>query len=884
MLSKEYQREEIKIMNITNKMEKLEINIDTVGYSQKPNSNSGYINNRVVKNIEEISISEFADQVGNQGKTFIRALVKGARTIENFVQQKLLVLDFDQSPKQISYEEFCDRCTEYNIPFAFTYKTFSYDGRNKYFRFRAVFVMDILITDVKFAKAVNILFSELFPEGDGACKDIPRMFYGGKGIIDANFDARVDVMNIFLNSVDQIKIRSGSNFSRNIKSLARQIEVAWDSEKEEFAFYRKEEINLKHIKGAWIEQENIIMLCDEPAIIENTKKLLNGEEKIFDEISGCTKEKLIQSCPLFAEFSQKKISNNEMFLLSTSLRFIKGGKAIYFDILDSKNLPEWKMKKWIGNWKRDIEGKNYRPMQCKEKCKYADECRCYTLYEKMSEVIRRIGKPEDFFPLEVCEQELEGCLSEAIQSPENAMRVIVAQTGLGKTEIYCRKVVAMSDKKFIIAVPTCNLQNEVVERLKLKGIVCHKTLSRINNIKKLGIDDLYDEVRELYNQGFGIMIRTVIKKYLSENNEKLDDYQKEGLKTILNTHQCPKERCIVTTHAYLMMMNLDEFSDYEIIIDEDILLSLFKRNGTISFKAIQEMLDSYKLTKEIRNRLKKIMKMENNETCKLKPIVLDNHTKIGLYERGDAFHNELPLLLESTSVAMDRYGEQIMFFNRKNLPKRKMIIVSASANKKLYQRYFFDRKIIFHKIHEAKYQGIVKQYTKYTLSRKCMEQIGLDIVFNKVKEIAGEVPVISFKMANKGEIYFGKTEGFDEYCGKDIAVVGTPHSKPLFYKLLATELGYIKKISYNLNCRRVVRNGYDFKIMSFAEENIQNLQLFLIETELEQAIGRSRVLRKSCTVYVFSNYPCKQAELIQTEYLPEMNDEESMECKEVQSV
>ena len=70
-------------MNITNKMEKLEINIDTVGYSQKPNSNSGYINNRVVKNIEEISISEFADQVGNQGKTFIRALVKGARTIEN---------------------------------------------------------------------------------------------------------------------------------------------------------------------------------------------------------------------------------------------------------------------------------------------------------------------------------------------------------------------------------------------------------------------------------------------------------------------------------------------------------------------------------------------------------------------------------------------------------------------------------------------------------------------------------------------------------------------------------------------------------------------------------------------------------------------------------
>lgn len=183
---------------MTKRTEKISVNMDTIGYTAKPEGIMGYINTRVANNIVEIPLDDFADQVGNRGKAFTRALVNGARRKENFVQQKILVLDFDQDEKhEISYEEFCDRCSEYNIPFAFTYKTFSYDGRNKYFKFRAVFVMNILITDVRFAEAVNILFQKLFPESDKACVDIPRIFYGGKGIIDSDLDARVDVMNVF---------------------------------------------------------------------------------------------------------------------------------------------------------------------------------------------------------------------------------------------------------------------------------------------------------------------------------------------------------------------------------------------------------------------------------------------------------------------------------------------------------------------------------------------------------------------------------------------------------------------------------------------------------------------------------------------------------------
>ena len=69
--------------------------------------------------------------------------------------------------------------------------------------------------------------------------------------------------------------------------------------------------------------------------------------------------------------------------------------------------------------------------------------------------------------------------------------------------------------------------------------------------------------------------------------------------------------------------------------------------------------------------------------------------------------------------------------------------------------------------------------------------------------------------------------------------------------------------------------------MTFADKSMRNLQLFFIETELEQAIGRARVLREDCIVYVFSNYPCKQAELNMEPYLNITAEEESEDEEEI---
>ena len=128
------------------------------------------------------------------------------------------------------------------------------------------------------------------------------------------------------------------------------------------------------------------------------------------------------------------------------------------------------------------------------------------------------------------------------------------------------------------------------------------------------------------------------------------------------------------------------------------------------------------------------------------------------------------------------------------------------------------------------------------------------------------MPVITFKkLALNSEIHFGKAEGFDGYKGRDIAVIGTPHKPPVVYKLAGAMFGY--DTTGELNNYQVERNGFSYTMMTYKDKDMQNLQLYFIDSELEQAIGRARILRYDCTVYLYSNYPCQQAELHDEPYL-----------------
>ena len=68
---------------------------------------------------------------------------------------------------------------------------------------------------------------------------------------------------------------------------------------------------------------------------------------------------------------------------------------------------------------------------------------------------------------------------------------------------------------------------------------------------------------------------------------------------------------------------------------------------------------------------------------------------------------------------------------------------------------------------------------------------------------------------------------------------------------------------------RVSYNVYSFIMTTYEEPLRRELQLYSIESELEQCVGRARLLNNECTVYVLSSFPCQQAELHMGDYLKE---------------
>ena len=78
-----------------------------------------------------------------------------------------------------------------------------------------------------------------------------------------------------------------------------------------------------------------------------------------------------------------------------------------------------------------------------------------------------------------------------------------------------------------------------------------------------------------------------------------------------------QSRCIVTTHALFQMMKLDTLDSYEIIIDEDFLVTLFKRNWSLSLEDVKTIITKRILSPRNTEKLKQILDMKDQETQKI---------------------------------------------------------------------------------------------------------------------------------------------------------------------------------------------------------------------------------------------------------------------------
>jgi len=125
-----------------------------------------------------------------------------------------------------------------------------------------------------------------------------------------------------------------------------------------------------------------------------------------------------------------------------------------------------------------------------------------------------------------------------------------------------------------------------------------------------------------------------------------------------------------------------------------------------------------------------------------------------------------------------------------------------------------------------------------------------------------EDKIITFMKYDVGHLHFGNTEGSNSLEGEDILVIGTPYHAQFLYKLIALTMGLTFDEDAEMEDQIVTHNGYRFWFTTYNDDELRPIQFWMIESELEQAVGRARLLRNQCNVHLFSNYPLSQTKII----------------------
>lgn len=787
--------------------------IDKISYRKKPQGNEvGIISNRIAKGIYEVNdLKKFADLISKKGNTWCPAVFNNKRSINNFVSTQIISLDFDGG---ISLYDVLSRSKQYMLPVLFAYETFSSIEKNK---FRVVFILDTIITDLNIFKFVIDIFMKIFPECDKSCKDVSRMFFGGKQLIYYN----------------------DSEYFVNMKTLMLN-----------FSLYLKDRYGKTHYKAHLKKFNSIHQIYGEskksPSIVynENTKgeKLQKNHKAYRKDVL----KKLYGYCRLYREFidDSEWLYYQSLYGLAVNLIHVETGQKTFLKTIDSSKYDTYKHDwEFYMNY---FKNNRYAPMKCENFCPYCDICQhgsnmLSAIKIKRKEVVR-VGNIK-YSGIYDVQAELRKYFYTAANSNNSKINVIKAQTAIGKTHLYI-EYLKNTEHPSIIAVPTNKLKNEVYNECLAAGINVIETPS-IYEIKDEIPEELYNYIEHLYNTGN----HKNVMKYLKS---KVKDIP--VIKEFIDASKAVKRfnGHIITTHQKVLYAPHSWLSNFSVIIDEDILKTMIKNQISIEISDLEKLLFDYSIPNTVRKHLIKIIELSDKNT-------LFSVEPIGDCKKVETDFN-LNALLNAEKFYSD--GKTVVFYNTPELKENiKYTVLSATADEYIYKTYFGNERVEFYGCSTAKYKGKLIQYADNSYSRRYIENN--EDTYKNIKNIIGDIPQITFKKYSSDGygIHFGNSEGCNCMKGQDIAVIGTPHMADFIYKLLAYKMGYSCEDD-KLRYQEVTHNNYKFWFYTYENELMRRIQFWMIGSELEQSVGRARLLRENCTVYLFSDFPLMQSEII----------------------
>ena len=154
----------------------LKIMLDNRRFTIKPTSvETAGVQNRF--KVVEIELRELADLVGTKGQSMRPAVLEGGKQNDNFVEQQIFLLDFDNG-LAAPFEMVKNRAESCGLQITFAYSTFS--STEALPKYRVAFVSEKPVADKKERDGIIKHLLEVFPEADQRCSDAARPFFGGK--------------------------------------------------------------------------------------------------------------------------------------------------------------------------------------------------------------------------------------------------------------------------------------------------------------------------------------------------------------------------------------------------------------------------------------------------------------------------------------------------------------------------------------------------------------------------------------------------------------------------------------------------------------------------------------------------------------------------------
>lgn len=888
------------------------LNIDTEKHDKKPSkSETAAIQKRIGSLKKEVTVKELVKAI-EEGRSFKAAALNGNKNLD-WESQQVFCIDVDNDERSINKygmltpEVAYDRFERLGIAPNFYYESFS--STNEKPKFRLVFLTPEPVYDVRIRNSIQIALMNIMPECDSACKDLSRLFHGTnkKCITFSNYRYVLDPYKLIqsmiawinindtenknaakiikrycqsvglnmINGLPDVRLLENDHFAGNTSSsIIYNIKIALNPLKSIIFTFNINEDNAYRITVAGDGRKKLMKIDITNTKISNEKVTRNFD---FSQLSN--------KCELWSDFinGSRWCYHNEIFGISTNMWRVEGAEVKMVTAINNNNQYEDKYNKI--NTIKSCSSYGYLPKRCADFCPYYKWCSNTGInmlhsIENKRGAIRKV-KDIQTITLEEAEVMLQQVILEAYSASNRNVYVIKGVTGIGKTTALMN---LNSYNNLCISYPNHRLGTDIVERLNIENSIHIKEL-------ELRDKDVFKEFRRLQSIGAYKQARMYLQKYLNTliaNIEQESTNRSEAQIEIENINKYLEaiNKCRSTNNTvfctHKRMLELDNTNIETYIVDEDIVLSSLIETIEIKPATVDVLIDLASIANAettrgqlftIKEKVIEAIK-KPGQVFKIPDFFIKDREINTIIEVGkNSIDINLKELLK-TRILIANTNREVLGMSIGELPNKKCIVLSATANETLYRNLLTDRDIEFIDL------GNVETRGRLILHYKSFSRTDLSKNFEKlVKQIRSEAPGIDnvitfakykerFKKEGFNPIaHFGACSGLDVYKGQDLIVAGTPHVDERMYFLLAAAIKDNLVIEQGIQYCNVRRNGFEFSFSTYnssvieTDSLLQEIQFYLIESELIQAIGRARILRTNATVHLFSNYAVQGSEL-----------------------